>query len=82
MQRVANRVRALGLLAVCALAQSSSQPDLLVIVRHFAQHAARFWDSFSFIFSGSGMESRLHSSLPSLFSEPLDLSTGVARPDL
>jgi len=39
MQRVATRARALGLLAACALAQSTSQPDLLIIIRHFAEHA-------------------------------------------
>ena len=50
MQRVANRARALGLLATYALAQSTSQPDLSIIVRHLAQQAARFWCS---LLSGS-----------------------------
>jgi hypothetical protein len=50
MRRVASRARALGLLATYALAQSTSQPDLLIIVRHLAHQAARFWCS---LLSGS-----------------------------
>jgi hypothetical protein len=46
MQRVATRARALGVLAAYALAQSTSQPDLFIIVRHLADQAARFWCSF------------------------------------
>ena len=54
MQRVATRARALGLLAVYALVQSTTQPDLLIIVRHLAAQVARFWCSFSLLPAGSG----------------------------
>jgi len=43
MQRVATRARALGLLAAYVIAQSTSQPDLFVVVRHLADQAARLW---------------------------------------
>jgi len=65
MQRVATRARALGLLAVCALVQSTSQPDLLIIVRHLADQVARFWCPFS-----------LHQRLPD--GEPVALISYVA----
>ena len=48
-QKIAARARALGLLAACALAQSTSQPELMVIAHNFAEHLARFLSSLRFL---------------------------------
>ena len=48
MQRAATRARALGLLAACARAQGTSQPELMVIAHNFAEHLARFLSSLRF----------------------------------
>jgi len=67
-QKIAARARALGLLAACALAQSTSQPELMVIAHNFAEHLARFVSSLP-SFSGFGMMGRVHLLLRPAFTE-------------
>jgi hypothetical protein len=44
-------------------------PSALPTIRHFAEHAARFWYSLFFPFSGPSLASRLHCFLASVFDK-------------